>query len=289
MSQSRLYLTAERLEAERIFRLVEVEFDDDGLPVSLLDVEDNDIFEVSVYAETEDIYDVRARMLTALGSDLFGLELHQEDLPDIDWVTHSLGVLAPVEAGRFIVHGSHDLAAIKAGQIPIQIEAGLAFGTGHHGTTAGCLEMITEVVRNSRPRNALDLGTGSGVLAIAVAHLAKIPVLATDIDPVATKVARENVQLNKAASYVRCETATGFHRAEIRNAAPFDLIVANILARPLMNLAPQLARHLALGGHVILSGILAEQRHKVLAAYRTQGLFHRKTLWRNGWVTLHLS
>jgi ribosomal protein L11 methyltransferase len=284
-----LYLTAGRLEAERIFRLVEVEFDDDGLPVSLLDVEDNDIFEVSVYAETADIDDVRARMLAALGSDLFGLELHQEDLPDIDWVTHSLGVLAPVEAGRFIVHGSHDVAAIQAGQIPIHIEAGLAFGTGHHGTTAGCLEMISEIVRNHSPRNALDLGTGSGVLAIAVAHLAKIPVLATDIDPVATKVARENVPLNKAASYVRCETATGFHRAEIRNAAPFDLIVANILARPLMQLAPQLARHLARGGQVILSGILAEQRHKVLAAYRTQGLFHRKTLWRNGWVTLHLS
>ena len=289
MSQSRLYLSAGRLEAERIFRLVDTEFEDDGLPVSILDVEDNGVFEVSIYADTEEINTVRSRIITVLGSDLFGLKLHQEDLPDIDWVTHSLGVLAPVQAGRFIVHGAHDRAAVKAGQIPIQIEAGLAFGTGHHGTTAGCLEMITQVVRNHHPRNALDLGTGSGVLAIAVAHLAKIPVLATDIDPVATKVARENVRLNKAAVYVRCETAIGFHRAEIRNAAPFDLVVANILAKPLMQLAPQMSRHLSRGGDIILSGILAEQREKVLAAYRAQGLFHRKTLWRNGWVTLHLS
>lgn len=289
MPQSRLYLSAERLEAERIFRLVEAEFEEDGLPVSILDVEDNGVFEVSIYSETGDISDVRSRMHSVLGSDLFGLELHQEDLPDIDWVTHSLGVLAPVAAGRFIVHGAHDRDAVRAGQISLEIEAGQAFGTGHHGTTAGCLEMISAVVRNHHPRNALDLGTGSAVLAIAVAHLAKIPVLATDIDPIATKVARENVKLNHVSRYVLCETATGFHRDIIRNNAPYDLIVANILANPLMKLAPQMARHLAKGGNIILSGILAEQRDKVLAAYRSQGLFHRKTLWRNGWVTLHLS
>ncbi|MGB8818025.1 MAG: 50S ribosomal protein L11 methyltransferase [Rhizobiaceae bacterium] len=290
MPQSRLYLSAPRLEAERIYRLVETEFEDDGFPVSIMEAdEDLDIHEVSLYLETEDAQAVRARMVSVLGSDTFGLELAQEDFPETDWVTHSLGVLAPVEAGRFIVHGSHDRHAPKAGQIAIEIEAGLAFGTGHHGTTAGCLEMITEVVRNRSPRNALDLGTGSGVLAIAIAHLAKIPVLATDIDPVATRVADENVRLNQAAAWVRCQTATGFHRAEIRNAAPYDLIVANILANPLMKLAPQMAQHLSRGGDIILSGILASQRDKVLAAYRTQALYHRKTLWRNGWVTLHLS
>ena len=289
MSQTRLYLSAEKLEAERVFRLIEDAFEEDAYPVSILDVEDNDIFEVSLYFESEDANSVRERLIDALGSDAFGLEIHREDLPDIDWVTHSLGILAPVEAGRFIVHGAHDRDAVKAGQIAIEIEASQAFGTGHHGTTAGCLEMITEVVRNRRPRNALDLGTGSGVLAIAVAHLAKIPVLATDIDPIATRVARENVTINKAARHVLCETAEGFHRAIIRNNAPYDLIVANILANPLMKLAPQMARHLTPGGDIILSGILATQRDKVLAAYRTQGLFHLKTLWRNGWVTLHLA
>jgi ribosomal protein L11 methyltransferase len=289
MPQSRFHLSAAKLEAERIFRLIEAEFEDDGFPVSILDVEDNGVFEVSLYCETGEAEDIRDRICASIGSDLFGLELAREDLPDIDWVTHSLGVLAPVEAGRFIVHGAHDRNAPKPGQFSIEIEAGLAFGTGHHGTTAGCLEMISQVARNRFHRNALDLGTGSGVLAIAVAHLAKTPVLATDIDPVATNVARANVHLNRAAAYVHCHTASGFHRAEIHKAAPFDLIVANILARPLMQLAPQMARHLSRGGNVILSGILAEQRHKVLSAYRTQGLFHRQTLWRNGWVTLHLS
>ncbi|MGL4490085.1 MAG: 50S ribosomal protein L11 methyltransferase, partial [Rhizobiaceae bacterium] len=208
---------------------------------------------------------------------------------DIDWVTHSLGILAPVHAGRFAVHGAHDRGCARTGEIAIEIDAGQAFGTGHHGTTAGCLEMLTQIIRNRKPRNALDLGTGSGVLAIAAAHLAHIPVLATDIDPVATKVARENVRINQAQAYVRCETAVGFHRKEITNNAPYDLIIANILARPLMQLAPQMARHLSRSGDIVLSGILESQRDRVLAAYRSQALYHRKTLWRNGWVTLHLS
>ena len=289
MPQSRFYLIAERIEAERIFDLVERAFDDDGFPVSILDVEADGVFEVSLYFETEDADEIRARLTQALGSDFFGLTLHQEDLPDIDWVTHSLGILAPVHAGRFVVHGAHDRGCARTGEIAIEIDAGQAFGTGHHGTTAGCLEMLTEVIRNCKPRNALDLGTGSGVLAIAAAHLARIPVLATDNDPIATKVARENVRINQAHAYVRCETATGFHRKEIGQAAPFDLIIANILAKPLIQLAPQMARHLSRGGDIVLSGILASQRDKVLAAYRSQALYHRKTLWRNGWVTLHLS
>jgi ribosomal protein L11 methyltransferase len=289
MPQSRFHLSAERLESERIFDLIERTFEDDGYPVSILDVEEEGLFEVSIYFETHEADGIRDRLVAALGSDLFGLTLHQEDFPETDWVTHSLGILAPVHAGRFVVHGAHDRGCARTGQIAIEIDAGQAFGTGHHGTTAGCLEMLTQVIRNNKPRNALDLGTGSGVLAIAAAHLAHIPVLATDIDPIATKVARENVLINKAAAYVRCETATGFHRKEISQAAPYDLIIANILAKPLMQLAPQMARHLSRGGDIVLSGILASQRDKVLAAYRSQAIYHRKTLWRNGWVTLHLS
>jgi ribosomal protein L11 methyltransferase len=289
MPQSRFYLSAARLEAERIYELIERAFEDDGFPVSILDLEDQNVFEVSLYFETEDAQSIRERLTEVLGSDLFGLDLFQEDLPDIDWVTHSLGILAPVHAGRFVVHGAHDRGCARTGEIAIEIDAGQAFGTGHHGTTAGCLEMLTEVIRNAKPRNALDLGTGSGVLAIAAAHLAHIPVLATDIDPIATKVARENVRINQAQAFVRCETATGFHRREIGINAPYDLIIANVLAKPLMQLAPQMARHLARGGHIVLSGILDTQRDKVLAAYRTQAIYHRKTLWRNGWVTLHLS
>ena len=289
MSQVRFYLTAARLEAERIFALLERAFEDEGYPLSVLEVdEDRDIHDVSLYVDEDEAQATKDKIAAVLGSDFFGLPLLEEAVPDIDWVTHSLEGLDQVRAGRFVVHGSHDMPETGNGTIPILIDAGLAFGTGHHGTTAGCLEMISEVVRNMRPCNALDIGTGSAVLAIAIAKLRFIPVLATDIDPIATRVARANVRKNEVASRVRCETATGLHHSSIKNGAPFDLIVANILARPLMEMAPQLAAQLAAGGSVILSGILASQRQRVLAAYRIQALFHVKTLWRNGWVTLHL-
>jgi ribosomal protein L11 methyltransferase len=148
--------------------------------------------------------------------------------------------------------------------------------------------MIAEVMKAKQPRNALDLGTGSGVLAIAVRMLRKIPVLATDIDPVAVKVARENARLNGISTGLAFETAPGFHSAAFRQHGPFDLIIANILAKPLMKMAPELAMHLSSHGTVILSGILASQRWKVIAAYNGAGLRHIRTIWRNGWVTIHL-
>ena len=200
----------------------------------------------------------------------------------------SLEGLKPVRAGRFLVHGSHDRDKVRKGDIGIEIDAGQAFGTGHHGTTAGCLETIESVVRARNPANALDLGTGSGVLAIAVRKLRNIPVLATDIDPVATRVAAENVRRNGIATGISLETAPGFHSTSFRRHGPFDLIIANILARPLMRMAPDLVSHLAPGGSVILSGILASQRWKVLSAYNGVKLRHVRTIWRNGWVTIHL-
>jgi ribosomal protein L11 methyltransferase len=187
-----------------------------------------------------------------------------------------------------LVHGSHDRHRRRPGDLAIEIEAGLAFGTGHHGTTAGCLEMIEMVVRRDHPKNALDLGTGSAVLAIALAKLAHIPVLATDIDPVATRVAAQNVKLNQVSAYVETRTAPGFGDPIFRARAPFDLIVANILARPLMRLAPDMARSVKLGGSLILSGILDRQRNAVVAAYAGQSFRHVRTLWRGEWVTLHL-
>jgi ribosomal protein L11 methyltransferase len=289
MAQIRFHLSAQRLEAERVFALLERAFEDDGNPVSVLEVDEaRDIHEVSLYADSIDEAEASRRINAALGSDRFGLALQIERLPDIDWVTHSLEGLSSVRAGRFLVHGSHEPPEAGGGVIPILIDAGLAFGTGHHGTTAGCLEMISTVVRNERPRNALDVGTGSAVLAIAIAKLGPVRVLATDIDPIATKVARDNVRRNGAASRVKCETAAGLRHASIRRGAAYNLIVANILARPLMQMAPEIAANLAAGGSVILSGILASQRQRVLASYRIQRLFHVKTLWRHGWVTLHL-
>ncbi|MCK5745191.1 50S ribosomal protein L11 methyltransferase [Oricola sp.] len=291
MSQIRLHLSAGKLEAERIFELLEREFEDDGFALANLEIDEAEaIYEVSVYVddETDDPAAAEARMANCLGSDSFGLRIDREMLPDIDWVAKSLEGLKPVRAGRFLIHGCHDREAVRANDVAIEIEAGQAFGTGHHGTTAGCLIVLDHLISKRRPANALDLGTGSGVLAIALAKIAKCPVLATDIDPVATHVATSNAKLNGTAGNIRFETATGLtHRAFIEE-GPFDLIVANILARPLMRLAPEIAIALAPGGQLVLSGILATQRRMVLAAFRQAGLFHRQTLWRDEWVTLHL-
>ncbi|MBZ9753985.1 50S ribosomal protein L11 methyltransferase [Mesorhizobium sp. ESP6-5] len=288
MTQTRLHFTTGKIEAERIFAALETAFEDEGLPIAVLEVdEEADIHEVSLYADG-DVEAVEARLKDVLAGLALSRPVEREALPDIDWVARSLEGLKPVRAGRFFVHGAHDSRKRHSGELAIEIEAGLAFGTGHHGTTAGCLEMLEKVVRREHPRNALDLGTGSAVLAIAVAKLAHIPVLATDIDPVAVKVAAANARLNHVKGLIETVTAPGFHHPIFARRAPFDLIVANILARPLMRLAPQMAGHITLGGSIVLSGILDRQRDAVISAYVGQNFRHVSTLHREGWVTIHL-
>src|SRR5262245_39589078 len=243
--QTRLHLTASRADADCIYAALETAFEDEGYPLALQEIDEaKDIHEVSLYADG-DIDAVEDRLRQAIGALAGQYAVMREVLRDIDWVALSLQGLKPVRAGRFFVHGAHDRDKRRAGDLAIEIEAGLAFGTGHHGTTSGCLDMIWQVARRERPRNALDLGAGSAVLAIALAKMARIPVLATDIDPVATAVAAENVRLNHVSAFVDTETAPGFHHAAFAFGAPFDLIVANILARPLMRLAPEMARHVS--------------------------------------------
>lgn len=284
MPQYRIFFEADKTEADRIYALLEPAFEEDGFPIAVTEIdEDREIFEVSVYLENGP-EEVLQRIEALVGPDKF----QSEELPDIDWVLHSLEGLKPVRAGRFFVHGSHDRDKLTADDISIEIDAGLAFGTGHHGTTAGCLEMIEELVNAEHPTNALDLGTGSAVLAIAIAKLAPIPVLATDNDPIAVTVAAENAAKNGVGEHVVTATAEGFDHPIFRSYTPFDLIVANILARPLMDLAPSLRSHLAPSGSIILSGILDSQHDAVLASYQAEGLTHQKTLHRNGWVTIHL-
>lgn len=288
MTQTRLYFTTGKTESVSIFAALEAAFEEEGLPIAVLEVdEDKDIHEVSLYADG-DVDAVETRLNDILAGLSLSKPIEREALPDIDWVAHSLEELKPVRAGRFFVHGAHDRRKRHSGEIAIEIEAGLAFGTGHHGTTAGCLEMLERVVRREHPRNALDLGTGSAVLAIAVAKLAHIPVLATDIDPVAVRVAAANARLNHVKALVETVTAPSFHHPVFGKRAPFDLIVANILARPLMRLAPQMAGHIALGGSIVLSGILDRQRDAVISAYIGQNFRHVRTLHREGWVTIHL-
>jgi ribosomal protein L11 methyltransferase len=289
MPQIRLFVSASEQAAGRMLDLMERAFEDDGHALTSSEVdEDNDIWEASIYVDGDLEDNIRARLSACLEKEFGRVDILREALPEIDWVAKSLEGLKPVRAGRFLVHGSHDRARVRPGDVAIEIDAGQAFGTGHHGTTAGCLEMIERVMRRRRVSAALDLGTGSGVLAIAVRKLQPARILATDIDPVAIRVARENARRNAAAD-IEFVTAAGFHAEAIARRAPFDLIVANILARPLMKMAPEIVGSLAQGGEVILSGILAEQRWKVLAAFNGQRLAHRATIWKEGWVTLHLA
>ena len=289
MSEIRLFVSTDEPTAERVLDALSDLFGEEDYAVATQEIdEDRGIWEASIYMIEGDEAEIRARFDALVAESFPDLAVEREVLPDIDWITKSLEGLKPVRAGRFLVHGSHDSDKVRVNDIGILIDAGQAFGTGHHGTTAGCLNMIGDVLKSRKVRNALDLGTGSGVLAIAAHHFGKIPVLATDIDPVATRVAEENVKINKAASGVTLATAPGFHHAAFREHGPFDLIIANILARPLMKLAPDLVRHLSADGTVILSGILASQRWKVIAAYNGAGLAHRRTTWMNGWVTIEL-
>lgn len=289
VSEIRLYVTTTEIKAGEILDLMSDYFGEEDVAIATTEVDEKrDIWEASVYLMAEQEDEFRERVSALLAPAFPGLVIEKEIVPDVDWIAKSLEGLKPVRAGRFIVHGAHDRDKVQPHDLAIEIEAGQAFGTGHHGTTAGCLEMIEDVLRARTVRNALDLGTGSGVLAIAVRKMRHIPVLATDIDPIAVKVAKENVRLNGIVSGLSLETAPGFHSDAFRKHGPFDLIIANILARPLIKMAPQLVTHLAPGGTVILSGILASQRWKVLAAYNGARLSHIRTIWRNGWVTLHL-
>ena len=205
-----------------------------------------------------------------------------------DWVKASLEDLVPVPAGRFVVHGQHDRERIAANKIGIEIEAALAFGTGHHGTTRGCLLLLDHVLKAWRPRRVLDLGTGTGVLAIAAARALHANVLASDIDPPSVQVARDNARLNVAGHLVQAIRATGFAAPQFVAAAPFDLVLANILANPLRQLAGPMARHLAPSAMVILSGLLTHQAPAVIAAYRARGLVPLRHLRIEGWSSLLL-
>lgn len=238
----------------------------------------------------EALYDAppdRESLLPLLGDEL-ALTADIELLADEDWVANSLHGLPPVICDRLFVHGSHDAGAAPAGSLPIRIEAGLAFGTGHHGTTFGCLEALERLHRHYRFRDILDLGCGSGVLAIAAAKLwPGARVWAADIDAEAVAVARANTQLNHVP-HIRTVRAPGLANARLRAAAPFDLIAANILARPLTRLAADIVPALRPGGFAVLSGLLADQERPVLNFYEGRGLHREHRANMAGWVTLSL-
>ncbi len=218
-----------------------------------------------------------------------------EELASRDWVAESLAGLGPVAAGRFVVHGAHDRARCSRFPVPLQIEASLAFGTGHHGTTRGCLLALDRLVKRRRPvrarrrgRITLDVGTGTGVLALAAAKALRAPVLASDIDATAVRVAEDNARINGARAYVRVVRAAGLGHRDIGAHAPYDLVFANILLSPLRRLAAPLARLVKTGGRVVLSGLLSNQAQAAISAYRSQGLALDGRIDIDGWTTLIL-
>lgn len=210
-----------------------------------------------------------------------------DDIREQDWVKASLDGLKPVRAGRILVYGSHDRAVVRANDVALEIEAALAFGTGHHGTTSGCLEALVRLANRRRPLSILDVGTGTGILAIAAAKWLRVPVVAGDLDPTAIWVAEENARANGVGDLVRFYVAPGVDHASAR-ARSFDLVFANILARPLRLMAPTLRRSVAPGGNLVLSGLLGRDVPGVLAAYRAQGLALAERRDREGWATLIL-
>jgi ribosomal protein L11 methyltransferase len=280
-------LTAALPEARRISNFLERDWADAGIAVSL-DEHPDGLWSVDAYFEVGEPEEIVAKIRDRLGADAFGAPLSVETLLEADWVAAGLQALKPVMAGRFIVHGSHDRKNLPPGRIDIEIDAAQAFGTGHHGTTAGCLIVLDRLLRARSFENPFDLGTGSGVLAIALAKVLRKPVLATDIDPVAVRVAAANAALNRVGHLVRAETAAGVRHPAIRGRAPFDLVVANILAEPLVRLAPQLAPLIAPGGTLVLSGLLPHQRERVVAAYGGQGIRLRGAKIFAGWAVLLL-
>ena len=221
-------------------------------------------------------------------SQIAGHAVQVQLLPDADWIKLSQEGLPPVRAGRFFVYGAHDAGVVPDGVIPICIEAGLAFGTGHHETTALCLSVLSDLAKRRRYDNVLDLGCGTGLLAIGAAKLWRQKVTASDIDPIAVAVTRENAVANGVGPLVSALVADGPTHPDLFDLAPFDLIMANILAGPLTRLAPQVAEISAKGGTLVLSGLLHWQENQVLSYYRSLGLTLKHTRRDGSWSALVL-
>ena len=273
-------------DAKRATEFLFEHLDPDQAAVSAFEGDGKWIVEVH-FREAPD----RARLSTLARDACDGTtpEVSFDRIAVTDWVASSLAGLSPVRVGRFVVHGSHDRGKFSPSAIGIEIEAALAFGTGHHGTTKGCLAAIARTARSRRPRRILDLGTGTGVLAIAAARAMHGHVVAGEIDPWAVLVARINARANRAGGHVHVVRANGTQHPAIRADAPYDLVLANILLRPLQDLARPVRGLLAPGATVVLSGLIPSQADAALSAWRSQALVLRRKDIVENWVTLTLA
>lgn len=271
-----------RADAEAAAEAIDFDVALEGATYSILEEdEDKNIWRIDAFPTTQDESDGINRVLAG-----FKVKVTTEVLADADWLAMALSGLPPVKAGRFFVYGMHDRGRLPASTVNLRIEAGAAFGTGHHGTTVGCLQAYDRLIKARSFKKVLDVGAGTGLLAIAAARTGSKLAVGTDIDRPSVRIARENAKVNQAnAKFVH---ASGLGDRLVADNAPYDLVFANILARPLISLAQDIKRALVPGGTVILSGLLRTQERMVKAAYLSRGFKVVSRIHRDAWATLVL-
>ena len=255
----------------------------EGATYSILEEdEDRDIWRIDAFPTSEE----EVEALIARLAEHPGVTVKVEPLADADWLAMSLSGLPPVRAGRFFVYGAHDQGRVPPNAVNLKIDAGAAFGTGHHGTTVGCLVAYDELLKRERFEKVLDVGCGTGVLAIAAARTGAALAVGTDIDAPSVRIANENAKLNQANA--RFVHASGLNDMKVRAGAPYDLVFANILAPPLVALSQDIKMSLRIGGVAILSGLLRTQERRVSAAYLSRGFRLERRIHRDAWSALVL-
>ena len=282
-----LRLITDEPSARAMTELLGEMFDPMETAVAAFEVEETGAWRLEAYFSEEP----DAEMIRDLIRPVVGAQADEaafETIDQQDWVRASLEGLKPVRAGRFLVHGSHDRDQVRANDLAIEIEAALAFGTGHHGTTLGCLRALVAELKQRRPARILDVGTGTGILGFAAAKALHTPVVAGDLDPEAVTTARGNARLNGLGPYMRLYTAPGVRHALADRSRRFDVVFANILARPLKRLAPTLSAVVADDGVLILSGLIERDVPGVLSTYRHRGFHLARSGVIEGWATLVL-
>jgi ribosomal protein L11 methyltransferase len=285
MSQSAVQIIARgpRAVAENAAAAIDANPMLEGATYSILEEdEDRGLWRIDAFPTSDEEAD-GLRAVLATYNDLV---VTTEELADADWLAMSLSGLPPVRAGRFFVYGAHDRGRAPASTVNLRIEAGAAFGTGHHGTTTGCLMAYDDLLKRERFERVLDVGCGTGVLAIAAARTGSRVAVGTDIDPVSVRIANENASLNRAKC--RFFHASGLDDRRIRAEAPYDLVFANILAPPLVSLSQDIKLALRIGGVAVLSGLLRTQERRVTAAYLSRGFRLENRIRRDAWSALVL-
>ncbi|MGE0754510.1 MAG: 50S ribosomal protein L11 methyltransferase [Alphaproteobacteria bacterium] len=288
-AQSRYYWVVRMALPGNMINEADDKFSDIALAVSSFEVDEklNKWNMELLFDHAPDMAEVKRRLIILCS--LYNItqpEMHTEKLAQQDWLANVARDFPPIRLNRLYVHGAHCRQDIPTGVIPVQVDAGAAFGSGEHGTTKCCLMALEYLAKQRHCANVLDMGCGSGILAIAAAKLWRSHVVASDIDPIAVRVTQENARINRVTQHMTMLVSNGYAHPAIRRAAPYELIISNILAKPLVYLAKQVPQHLAPGGQVVLSGLLATQERYVAEAYAQHHLFVKKRFIDAGWCTL---